>query len=106
MPAKTPFMTEPTEKRRSERLPRTIAIRLSANLPDGTTAEAQAHTLLVNQHGAKIHADLNLLLGCPVKITVEGQKPVEATVSWVSQDTPGEFAIELRSPEAPWDEKK
>ena len=99
-------MTSPTEKRRSERKPRTIAIQLSAALPDGTTAEANAHTLLVNQHGAKIHADLNLLLGCPVKITVEGQKPVEAVVSWVSQDTPGEFGVELRSPDAPWDKKK
>ncbi len=99
-------MAQPTDKRRSERRPRTIAIQLSAALPDGTTAEAKAHTLLVNQHGAKIHADLNLLLGCPVKITVEGQKPVEAVVAWVSQDTPGEFGVELRSPEAPWDEKK
>lgn len=99
-------MTDSIEKRRSERLPRTIAIQLSANLPDGTTAEAQAHTLLVNQHGAKIHADLNLLLGCPVKITVEGQQPVEAVVTWVSQDKAGEFGVELRSPEAPWDKKK
>ena len=99
-------MAQPTDKRRSERRPRTIAIQLSAALPDGTTAEAKAHTLLVNQHGAKIHADLNLLLGCPVKITVEGQKPVEAVVAWVSQETPGEFGVELRSPEAPWDEKK
>lgn len=99
-------MTDPSEKRRSERKPQTIAIQLSAALPDGTTAEAQAHTLLVNRHGAKIHADLNLLLGCPVKITVEGSdKPVEAVVAWVSQDTPGEFGIELRSPEAPWKEK-
>jgi len=99
-------MAQPTDKRRSERRPQTIAIQLSAALPDGTTAEAKAHTLLVNQHGAKIHADLNLLLGCPVKITVEGQKPVEAVVAWVSQETPGEFGVELRSPEAPWDEKK
>ncbi len=99
-------MTNPIEKRRSERKPRTIAIRLSADLPDGTTAEARAHTLLVNKHGAKIHADLNLLLGCPVKITVEGEKPVEAVVAWVSQETPGEFGVELRSPGAPWEKQK
>ncbi len=99
-------MNQGIEKRRSPRKPRTIAVRLSADLPDGTTAEAKAHTLLVNQHGAKIHADLNLLLGCPVKVTVEGQEPVEAVVAWVSQDTPGEFGIELRSPQAPWKDTK
>jgi len=99
-------MSEPIDKRRSQRKPRTIAIQLSAALPDGTTAEAKAHTLLVNQHGAKIRADLNLLLGCPVKITVEGHEPVEAKVAWVSQDKPGEFGVELQSTDAPWEESK
>ena len=100
-------MSDPIDKRRSQRKPRTIALQLSAALPDGTTAEAQAHTLLVNQHGAKIHADLKLLLGCPVKITVEGSpEPVDAVVAWVSEDRPGEFGIELRSPAPPWDKEK
>jgi len=95
------------DQRRSERRNKSIAVHLSAALPDGTTAEVQAETLVVNQHGAKIHADLNLLLGCPVKITVEGiEEPVDAVVAWVSKDTPGVFGVELSSPEAPWDEKK
>jgi uncharacterized protein YpmB len=100
-------MENPADKRRSERKNRSIAVHLSAALPDGTTAEAQAQTLVVNQHGAKIHADLNLLLGCPVKIRVEGSdEPVEAVVAWVSKDSPGVFGVELASPEAPWDDKK
>ena len=99
-------MDHPTDQRRSERKTRSIAVHLSAALADGTTAEVQAETLVVNKHGAKIQADLNLLLGCPVKIAVEGvEEPVEAVVAWVSKDSPGVFGVELLSSDPPWDEE-
>ena len=100
-------MNKSIDNRRSERKPQSVALQLSANLGDGTTAEVQAETIVVNRHGAKIHADLNLLLGCPVKITVEGsEEPVDAVVAWVSKDKPGEFGIEVVSAPAPWEKKK
>jgi len=100
-------MDKSIDHRRSERKERSLSLQLSADLADGTTAEVLAETIVVNRHGAKIHADLNLLLGCPVKITVEGERePVQAVVAWVSKDKPGEFGIEVVSVPAPWDEKK
>ena len=93
-----------TDQRRSERRECRIALHLLVTLKDGSTAEVKAETLVVNRHGAKIYANLDLLVGSPIKIRIEGKpEPVEGVVAWASTDTPGIFGIEVPSAETPWD---
>jgi len=93
-----------TDQRRSDRRECRIALRLLVTLSDGSTAEVKAETLVVNRHGAKIYANLDLLVGSPIQIRMEGKpEPVQGVVAWVSKDTPGIFGIEIPSATPPWD---
>lgn len=93
---KTPRPPGKTNQRRSRRVVETIRVKISWLSPDGNTLEREAETLVVGRHGARIHTDLPLPLGAAIKLTVTGTGvQSDAVVTWISNDSPYEFGVEL-----------
>jgi hypothetical protein len=97
-------MDRTTDQRRSERRECRIALHLGVALSDGTTADVEAETLVVNRHGAKIYSKVPLLAGTPITIRVAGhEESVKGVIAWTAKSIPGIFGIEITSGEAPWE---
>ena len=93
-----------TAHRRSQRVVLTIPLTISSLTSDGRVIEGPAETLVVGKHGARIHTNVPLIIGAPVKITVFSTgRQAEATVAWASPESLYEFGIELLGPADIWD---
>ena len=82
--------------RRSRRVVQSVRVKISWISDAGKPIEHEAETLVISQHGARIHTDLPLQLGATVKVTVLSTgSAADAVVTWVSPESPYEFGIEL-----------
>ena len=85
-----------TAERRSQRVVRNIRLIISTVTSDGAVVEGAAETLVVGRHGARIHTNVPLLRGAVVRIKIFATgRETEAIVTWISNDSPYEFGIEL-----------
>jgi PilZ domain len=104
---KMPAAPQPNDgkqnQRRSRRVAQSIRVKISSQSPDGKVLEREAETLVVGRYGARIHTDLPLQLGSSIKLTVPstgGQ--ADAVVTWVSEESPFEFGVELKQASNIW----
>ena len=103
MPADPQLPDGKTNQRRSRRVAQSIRVRISSVSSDGQVQEREAETLVVGRYGARIHTDLPLQLGAAVKLTVPNTgRQADAVVTWVSEESPYEFGVELKEASNIW----
>ncbi|MHB8503124.1 MAG: PilZ domain-containing protein [Candidatus Acidiferrales bacterium] len=86
--------SDPSNRRRSERVVLQIPVTVLAETPDRVHVEEQTHTLVVNAHGGLMKLAAELLVGQPI-ILVNPQSGLEQScrVVRIDQPSPDYFAV-------------
>ncbi len=86
--------SDPSDRRRSERVMLQIRVTVLAETPDRAQVQEDTHTLVVNAHGGLIKLQMELLAGQPI-ILVTPQTGMEESghVVRIDQPSPDYFAV-------------
>jgi len=90
-------------RRRSTRVLLRVPIVIRGLDSDGQDFEAQAETIVVSKHGARIRAGRPLPLGSEIIVAIpKTSREERAKVVWKDEQAPDQYAIALQHPENLW----
>jgi len=83
---------DPQNRRRSQRVLLQVPVLVRAHLSDGTPAQTQVFTQVVNAHGGLIDASFRMSAGQKIRlVNPHSRKEVGCRVVWVGRPVDGSF---------------